>query len=77
MNTQTRYFSHTYISNQLQSCMRIDFEWATYMPGSLKESTREKRGKGVCRKVSGEAKLISHRIEFLPKLSNKRKSLPF
>ena len=57
--------------------MRIDFEWATYMPGSLKESTREKRGKGVCRKVSGEAKLISHRIEFLPKLSNKRKSLPF
>ena len=41
----------------MQSTMRIDIMWDTYLPDSLKESTCEKRGKGVCRKVSGQTKL--------------------
>ena len=66
-----------YISNQLQSCMRIDIVWDTYMPDSLKESTREKRGKGVPRKVSGETKLPSHWIDFLHEPSNKKELFVF
>ena len=46
-----------YLDRQLQNCDRIDVVWDSYVPDSLKESTREKRGKGVRRKVSGQAKL--------------------
>ena len=44
---------------------------------SLKESTREKRGKGVQRKVSGQTKLPGNWIDFLPDPSNKRNFSPF
>ena len=47
------------------------------MPDSLKESTREKRGKGVRRKVSGETKLPSHWIDFLREPSNKKELFVF
>ena len=36
-----------YLTKQLQNSMRIDLVWDTYLPNSLKESTREKRGKGA------------------------------
>ena len=39
-----------YLQKQLQSSTRIDIVWDTYLPDSLKESTREKRGKGMHRK---------------------------
>ena len=45
-----------YLRMQLETSMRLDIVWDTYIPDSLKESTREKRGKGVCRKVSGPNK---------------------
>ena len=46
-----------YLSKQLQDSMRVDLVWDIHLPNSLKESTREKRGKGVRRRVSGQAKL--------------------
>jgi len=42
-----------YLKKQLQSIRRMDIVWDTYITASLKESTREKRGKGVRIKVSG------------------------
>ena len=46
-------------------------------PDSLKESTGEKRGKGVCRKVSGETKLPGRWIDFLYDSKSKRKLFTF
>ena len=42
---------------QLRSCTRLDVVWDTYLPESLKDCTRAKRGKGLRRKVSGPVKL--------------------
>ena len=43
-----------YLQKQLQSSTRIDIVWDTYLPDSLKESTREKRGKGGAEKCQGK-----------------------
>ena len=66
-----------YINKQLQSCMRVDIVWDTYIPDSLKESTREKRGKGIRRKVSGETKIPSNWIDFLREPNNKKELFNF
>ena len=39
-----------YIIKQLRDSTRVDIVWDTYLLDSLKESTREKRGKGVRKK---------------------------
>ena len=62
-----------YLQMQLQSTMRIDIVWDTYLPESLKESTREKRGKGVRRKVSGQTKLPGKWMDFLCDSKNKNR----
>ena len=46
-------------------------------PHSLKESTREKRGKGVRRKVSGETKLPGNWMDFLRDSVNKKELFAF
>ena len=46
-----------YVKKQMERATRVDVVWDTYEPDSLKESTREKRGKGIRRKVSGQTKL--------------------
>ena len=40
-----------YVQNQLKDTSRLDVVWDIYIPSSLKESTREKRGDSVRRKV--------------------------
>ena len=60
-----------YLRMQLETSMRLDIAWDIYIPDSLKESTREKRGKGVCRKVSGQTKLPSKWMDFLHDSKNK------
>ena len=37
-----------YISMQIDKAQRVDIVWDIYKPGSLKQQTRENRGKGVC-----------------------------
>jgi hypothetical protein len=39
-----------YILQQLNDCKRVDIVWDDYRPESLKESTCEKRGKGIRRR---------------------------
>ena len=41
-----------YISSQIDKTSRVDVVWDVYLPDSLKETTRQKRGKGVGRRVS-------------------------
>ncbi len=60
-----------YLSKQLERSTRIDIVWDTYQSDSLKESTRENRGKGVRRKVSGRAKLPSNWVDFFCDPNNK------
>ena len=61
----------------LQNSDRIDIIWDVYKPGSLKECTREKRGRGVRRKVSGTTKLPSKFKDFLRDSMNKEELFSF
>jgi hypothetical protein len=60
-----------------QRSRRVDVVWDTYIPNSLKESTREKRGKGVRRKVGGATKLPSNWMSFLCDPLNKEELFHF
>ena len=50
---------------------RLDVVWDSYIPDSLKESTRDKRGKGVRRKVSALTKFPTNWMDFLRDSMNK------
>ena len=41
-----------YVSSKIAKASRVDVVWDVYLPGSLKATTRKKRGKGVRRRVS-------------------------
>ena len=66
-----------HLEKQLQDTTRLDVVWDTYIPGSLKEATREKRGKGVRRKVSGQTKMPSNWMDFLRDPENKKELFAF
>ena len=66
-----------YLIDQLQSSSRVDVVWDTYIADSLKESTREKRGKGLRRKVSSQTKLPSNWMDFLRDSTNKKELFAF
>ncbi|KAG7170145.1 hypothetical protein Hamer_G012388 [Homarus americanus] len=46
-----------FLTNHLETANRVDIVWDTHIQDNMKKSTREKRGKGVRRKVSGQAKV--------------------
>ena len=66
-----------YLEKLMQDTARLDIVWDTYIADSLKESTHEKRGKGVRRKVSGETKLSGNWINFLRDTKNKKELFVF
>ena len=66
-----------HLQSHLQGTERLDVVWDTYRPESLKESTRQKKGKGVRRKVSGETKLPRNWSDFLHDSSNKKELFDF
>ena len=66
-----------HLQSHLQGTERLDVVWDTYRPESLKESTCQKRGKGVRRKVSGETKLPRNWSDFLHDSSNKKELFDF
>ncbi len=66
-----------YVKKQLERTTRVDIVWDTYAPDSLKESTREKRGKGIRRKVSGQTKLPGKWMDFLRDSDNKKELFAF
>jgi len=51
--------------------------WDTYVADSLKESTRDKRGTGIRRKVSGQVKLPVNWMQFLQDSTNKTELFQF
>ena len=51
--------------------------WGEYRVASLKESAREKRGKGVRQKVAGHVKLPQNWQDFLEGSSNKKELFDF
>ena len=61
-----------FILNHLQSSKRVDIVWDIYKANSIKDSTREKRGNGQRRKVTGETKIPPNRNAFLQDNTNKK-----
>ena len=61
----------------LETSKRVDIVWDTYIPRSIKESTREKRGKGIQRKVAGRNKLPRNWPDFLRDPMNKQELFAF
>ena len=61
-----------FILNHLQSSKRVDIVWDTYRANSIKDSTREKRGIGQRRKVTGETKIPPNWNTFLQDNTNKK-----
>ena len=60
-----------------QRSQRVDVVWDSYVPDSLKEATRQKRGKTIRRKVSGRTKLPSKWMDFLRDSVNKQELFQF
>ena len=60
-----------HLQYHLQQCQRLDIVWDTYLPESLKESTRDKRGTGHRRKVAEHVKIPTNWPEFLRLSTNK------
>jgi len=73
--TFCEYAENTFLSflrNQLNTAKRIDMVWDVYRPESLKESTREKRGKGKRKKVSANTRLPQNWQAFMQDPFNKQ-----
>jgi len=64
-----------FILNHLQSSKRVDIVWDTYKASSIKDSTREKRGNGQRRKVTGETKIPANWNAFLRTIQTRKNSL--
>ena len=66
-----------YIKHQLENTERVDVVWDSYISKSLKEGTREKRGKGLRRKVADSNRLPGKWQDFLKDSNNKRELFAF
>ncbi len=73
----SRSVFNTYVKNELLNCGRIDIIWDVYKADSLKVCTREKRGKGFRKKVSGHVKLPRNFQDFLRDTKNKQELFEF
>ena len=66
-----------YLSHWLDKVQRLDIVWDVYLPGSLKTSTRVKRGKGTRQRVLPGVPIPSNWQEFLHAEENKRELFEF
>ena len=66
-----------YVMSQLRNIERLDIVWDQYFTNSLKLTARQKRGKGVRRRVTPDNKLPGHWPEFLRVDSNKTELFGF
>ena len=62
---------------QLDKAQRVDIVWDIYKAGSLKQQRREKRGKGVCRRVAANNSIPKNWGEFLRLDDNKKELFAF
>ena len=80
VKTFDEYFHSVFLpwtESMLHNSNRIDIIWDVYRAESLKESTRERRGKGIRRKVSGQTNLPSSIQNFLCDSKKKARALRF
>ena len=61
----------------MESCKRLIIVWGSYISSSIKESTRERRGKGIRRKVAGKTKLPGKWADFSCDSCNKQELFTF
>jgi len=61
-----------FILNRLQSSKRVDIVWDTYKANIVKDSTREKGGKGQRRKITGDTKIPPDWKAFFQDNTNKK-----
>ena len=66
-----------YVSKQLLNAQRVDIVWDVYVQDSLKSTTRQKRGKGVRRRVSAATSLPKKWKDFLREDDNKTELFKF
>ena len=66
-----------YISSQIDKTSRVDVVWDVYLLESLKRTTRQKRGKGVRRRVSPSTTIPKSRKDFLRVDDNKTEQFKF
>ncbi len=66
-----------HITIQLNNSNRVDVVWDTYVANSIKESTREKRGKSIRRKVAGKTRVPGNWPDFLHDPTNKQELFQF
>ena len=67
----------SYVSSQLESVERVDIVWDAYIADSLKSTTRQKRGKGVRRRVAPTTALPQNWKDFLRVDGNKSELFSF
>lgn len=66
-----------YLKSRLKDVMRIDVVWDVYTEDSLKSSTRERRGKGIRRRVTPTTLIPGNWQEFLRVSENKTELFTF
>ena len=54
-----------YVKRKLQNTSRVDVVWDKYVPNSLKTATRDKRGKGIRRRVEPDSRVPGNWEAFL------------
>ena len=67
----------SYMSTQLATAQRVDIVWDVYIPDSLKSTTRQKRGKGMRRRVAPSTLLPKNWKDFLRLDENKTELFHF
>ena len=67
----------SYVSNQLTTARRLDIVWDVYIPDSLKGFTRQKRGKGIRRRVAPSTQIPKNWKDFLRVDENKKELFNF
>ncbi|KAK3730138.1 hypothetical protein QZH41_015848 [Actinostola sp. cb2023] len=60
-----------YVKSQLKNVQRVDVVWDMYITDSLEETTRNKRGKGIRRRVKPDTKIPGNWAAFLRVDENK------
>ena len=65
------------VLSQYKSTTRLDLVWDRYLPGSLKNTTRERRGKGVPRRVGTSVAVPAQWQNFLRVHENKTELFSF
>ena len=66
-----------YVQLQLDTSQRVDIVWDEYRPGTLKQQARDKRGKGVRRRVAPNNAIPKNWGEFLRLAENKKELFAF